>query len=65
MNYVLAVITSFTTSDAEEVVLKARGHAIKTAVDVAGIARSRFLGNIKISKIDIGSKDIRIEEENR
>ncbi|MFW6117741.1 MAG: RNA-binding protein, partial [Thermoproteota archaeon] len=35
MSYVLAVITSLSQGDAEKVVLKARGRAISTAVDVA------------------------------
>ena len=65
MNYVLAVITSFTASNAEEVVLKARGRAITTAVDVAEIARRRFLENVRVDNIDIGSEDIPIQEENR
>ena len=65
MNYVLAVITSFTAFNAEEVVLKARGRAITTAVDAAEIARRRFLEDVRVDKIDIGSEDIRIEEENR
>jgi len=33
MSYVMAVITSFTGSDAKEVTLKARGQSITTAVD--------------------------------
>jgi len=65
MNYVLAVVTSFTADDVEKVVLKARGMAIKTAVDVAEMARRRFLGNVTVEKIDIGSEDISVEESNR
>lgn len=65
MNYVLAVITSFNVPNTDEVVLKARGGAISRAVDVAEIARRRFLENVRVDKIDIGSEDIPIEEENR
>jgi len=65
MNYVLAVITSFTASNAEEVVLKARGRAITTAVDVAEIARRHFLENVRVDNIDLGSEDMPIQEENR
>jgi len=65
MNYVLAVIRSFTAADVEKVVLKARGMAIKTAVDVAEMASRRFLGNVTVDKIDIGSEDISVKESNR
>jgi len=65
MNYVLAVITSFNVPNTDEIVLKARGGAISRAVDVAEIAKRRFLENVRVDKIDIGSEDIPIEEGNR
>lgn len=66
MNYVLAVITSFSGSNAKEVTLKARGQAITTAVDVAEIAKSRFLKDLKVSKISIGTEEMPPREgENR
>jgi len=65
MNYVLAVVTGFNVSGAEEVILKARGRALSRAVDVAEVVRRRFLGGVEIGKIEIGSEEIRIEEENR
>jgi len=66
MSYVLAVITSLSASDAKEIILKARGRAITTAVDVAEITRSRFLKDLKISKIAIGTEEIPPREgENR
>lgn len=55
MNYVLAVITCFNTPDTKEVTLKARGQAITTAVDVAEITRCRFMKDLKVSKINIGT----------
>jgi DNA-binding protein len=58
MSYVLAVITSLSTPDAKEVTLKARGQAITTAVDVAEITRSRFLKDLKVSKIGIGTEQM-------
>jgi DNA-binding protein len=58
MSYVLAVITSFSASNAKEIILKARGRAICTAVDVAEIARSRFLKDLKIGKISIGTEEM-------
>ena len=66
MSYVLAVITSLSSSDAKEITLKARGQAITTAVDVAEIVRNRFLKDLKVSKIDIGTAEMPPREgENR
>jgi DNA-binding protein len=58
MSYVLAVITSFSGSDAKKITLKARGQAITTAVDVAEITRRRFLKELKIGKISIGTEEM-------
>ena len=58
MSYVLAIITSLSASNAKEITLKARGQAITTAVDVAEITRSRFLKDLKVSKIAIGTEEI-------
>jgi len=66
MDYVLAVITRLSTSNAKEVILKARGQAIITAVDVAEITRRRFLKDLKVSKIAIGTEEMPPREgENR
>ena len=62
MNYVLAIITSFAGSDAKEVTLKARGRAITTAVDVAEITRRRFMKELNIGKITIGTEEIKQDE---
>jgi DNA-binding protein len=62
MSYVLAVITSLSASNAKEITLKARGQAITTAVDVAEIARSRFLKDLKVSKIAIGTEQMPARE---
>jgi DNA-binding protein Alba len=58
MSYVLAVITSLSSSGSKEITLKARGQAITTAVDVAEITRSRFLKDLKVSKISIGTEEM-------
>ena len=66
MSYVLAIITSLSSSNAKEITLKARGRAISTAVDVAEITRSRFLKDLKINKISIGTEEMPAREgENR
>ena len=66
MSYVLAIITSLSAPNAKEITLKARGRAITTAVDAAEITRNRFLKDLKISKITIGTEEMPPREgENR
>ena len=62
MSYVLAIITSFAGSDAKEVTLKARGQSITTAVDAAEITRRRFMKELNIGEITIGTEEIQQEE---
>jgi DNA-binding protein Alba len=66
MDYVLAVVTRLSAGNAKEVTLKARGQAITTAVDVAEITRNRFIKDLKIGKITIGTEEMPPREgENR
>ena len=62
MNYVLGIITSFTGSNAKEVTLKARGRSITTAFDSAEITRRRFMKDLNVSAITIGTEEIQQEE---
>ncbi len=62
MSYVLALMTSFGNSNIKEVTLKARGRSITTAVDVAEIAKRRFVKDSKVSNITIGTEEIAREE---
>jgi len=62
MAYVMAMITAFNRSGADSVVLKARGRAISRAVDVAEIARGRYLNDLKTEKIEIGSEQMPTED---
>ena len=62
MAYVLAVITHFNMPDAKDVVLKARGMSITTAVDVAEITRRRFMDTLEVDKINIGTEELTGEE---
>ncbi len=62
MSYVMAVITSYTGSDAKDVTLKARGRSITTAVDVAEITRRKFMKDLNVGKITIGTEEIQQEE---
>lgn len=62
MNYVLAVITNFNSSETKEVIIKARGQLISTAVDIAEIVTRKFMKNLKASKIATGTEEIQQQE---
>jgi len=62
MNYVLGIITSFSGSNTKEVTLKARGQAINTAVDAAEITRHRFMKDLSVGKITVGTEEMQREE---
>jgi DNA-binding protein len=66
MNYVLACITLFHSGNGE-VCVKARGMAISRAVDVVEIVRRRFMSDVKVKSIDIGTQQLppRPGEESR
>ncbi len=61
MNYVLAVVTQF-NNGAKTVTIKARGNTIGRAVDVAEIARNRFLPDAKVGNISISSEELTNED---
>jgi DNA-binding protein len=66
MEYVLAIITGLSANNATELTLKARGRAITTAVDAAEITRRRFIKDLAISKVSIGTEELPAREgENR
>jgi len=63
MNYVTGVVMQFTTKNASEVIVKARGKFISRAVDVAEVASKRFLtGQIGINNIKIDSEEFKNKE---
>ena len=57
MNYVTGVVMQFTTKNANEVIVKARGKFISRAVDVAEVSAKRFLEG------KVVTKDIKIDSE--
>lgn len=63
MNYVTGVVMQFTFKGASEVIVKARGKFISRAVDVAEVARKRFLDNtIDVRNIKIDSEEFKNKE---
>jgi len=57
MSYVLAVVTQF-NNGFDDVVIKARGRAISRAVDTAEVVKNKFLPNVEIKDIQIGTEAI-------
>jgi len=64
MSYVLACLTGFQTGS-KEIVVKARGRAISRAVDVVQIVKNRFLSNLVIKDIKLGTEQITDTQNNR
>lgn len=63
MNYVTGVVMQFTTKNAGEVIVKARGKFISRAVDVAEVAAKRFLKDtIETTGIKIDSEEFENKE---
>ncbi len=56
MSYVMAVLATFNNQDTVEI--KARGRSISTAVDVAEIARNRYIEGLAKPKITIDTEKI-------
>ena len=61
LNYVLACMTLF-KSGHEEVVIKARGRSISRAVDSVEVLRSRFMPNIEVTDIQIGTESLESDD---
>lgn len=61
MNYVLAAVTQF-NEGAKEVTIKARGRAISRAVDTAEVVKNRFLVDVVVDRIQIGTEELQSEK---
>jgi DNA-binding protein len=62
MSYVLAVITQFNSNGSNGVTLKARGRAISTAVDTTEVVRNKFMKDVKLKNIIIGTESVTNED---
>ena len=61
MSYVMALATQLGGN--HEVHIKARGQSISKAVDVVEIVRNRFVKELKVDKIDIGTDSLKVEDK--
>ena len=55
LNYVLACMTLFKNGQ-DEVMVKARGRSISMAVDVVEVMRNRYMTDITVNEINIGTE---------
>ncbi len=55
LNYVLACLTLLKSGESE-VLVKARGRSISTAVDVVEVTKNRFVNDLKVVDISIGTE---------
>jgi DNA-binding protein len=60
LNYCTAVLEVLRNNN--QVALKARGSAISTAVDVAEVTKNRFLNNLQVNSIEIGTEELTNDE---
>jgi len=60
MSYVLAVVTQF-GDGIKEVHIKARGKSISSAVDIAQIVKNKFVKDVNIDKVEIGTDKVENE----
>jgi len=58
MSYVMAVMTALSSGAITEITLKARGRAITTAVDVAEITSNRFIKDLSVTAVGIGTEEM-------
>jgi DNA-binding protein len=62
MSYVMAVMTAMASGNIDEITLKARGKAITTAVDVAEITSNRFMKDLAVTSVGIGTEEMPARE---
>ena len=60
MTYITSIITAFTIHD--EVIVKARGRAISLAVDVVQMLRRRFMKDVEVKSVNIGTDELKMED---
>ncbi len=62
MDYVLAIVTAFSGADVKEATVKARGRSITTSVDAIEIARRKFVNEMIVDTVVIGTEEMPLRE---
>ena len=58
MDYVLAIVTAFSGSEVKEATVMARGQSITTAIDAVEITRRKFVKEMIVDKVTIGTEEM-------
>ena len=61
MSYVMAILTHLNSGN-NQVIIKARGSSISTAVDVSQVTMHKFIKDLKVSGIEIGTEELADKE---
>ncbi|MCL4372758.1 DNA-binding protein Alba [Candidatus Parvarchaeota archaeon] len=61
MSYVMAILTHLNSGN-NQVVIKARGLSISTAVDISQVTMHKFMKDLKVSGIEIGTEELADKE---
>jgi DNA-binding protein len=61
MSYVMAILTHLNSGN-NQVIIKARGSSISTAVDVSQVTIHKFIKDLKVSGIEIGTEELADKE---
>lgn len=61
-SYVLAAITVLNNSPEKKLIVKARGKAISTAVDVVEMVRNKFFKDLSITDVKISTEELSNED---
>ena len=64
INYVVAIQTQVSNGQ-KNIFVKARGKAISKAVDVVEITKNKFLKDLKVKNIKIGSEQVMLKIEGK
>lgn len=56
MSYVLTIVSIFNNDEIRKISIKARGRAINKAVDVSEVVRHRFITDLNVDDINIGTE---------
>ena len=64
ITYVLAVLTQFSDGQ-KEVIIKSRGKSISRAVDVAETVKRRFINDLQIGEVSIGTEEKELPDKSK
>ena len=62
MSYVLACMTLIQGNQSPEIIIKARGRAICSAVDTAQILMNKFAKDVEVKEIEIDTEEVKNRE---